>query len=33
MYIHLFLGVYGSCRYRYTGKNSEGNRFIRNKDL
>ena len=27
------LGIYGACRYRYTGKNSEGNRFIRNHDL
>jgi len=26
-------GIYGACRYRYTGKNSEGNRFIRNNDL
>jgi len=26
-------GIYGACRYRYTGKNSEGNRFIRNHDL
>lgn len=26
-------GAYGKCRYRYSGKNSEGNRFIHNKDL
>ncbi|XP_063237578.1 leucine-rich melanocyte differentiation-associated protein-like [Bacillus rossius redtenbacheri] len=26
-------GVYGKCRYRYSGKHSEGNRFIRNNDL
>ncbi|XP_046455986.1 leucine-rich melanocyte differentiation-associated protein-like [Daphnia pulex] len=29
----LHKGIYGACRYRYTGKNSEGNRFIRNHDL
>ncbi|XP_060526766.1 leucine-rich melanocyte differentiation-associated protein-like isoform X2 [Cylas formicarius] len=28
-----FKGVYGKCRYRYSGKQSEGNRFILNKDL
>ena len=27
------LGAYGKCRYRYSGKNSEGNRFISNNDL
>nr|CAD7574047.1 unnamed protein product [Timema californicum] len=27
------IGAYGKCRYRYSGKNSEGNRFIRNNDL
>ncbi|KAG8235222.1 hypothetical protein J437_LFUL015914 [Ladona fulva] len=26
-------GAYGKCRFRYSGKNSEGNRFIVNKDL
>ncbi|XP_043479604.1 leucine-rich melanocyte differentiation-associated protein-like isoform X1 [Leptopilina heterotoma] len=26
-------GAYGKCRYRYSGKNSEGNRFISNNDL
>ncbi|XP_018366038.1 PREDICTED: leucine-rich repeat-containing protein C10orf11-like isoform X2 [Trachymyrmex cornetzi] len=26
-------GVYGKCKYRYSGKNSEGNRFISNNDL
>lgn len=26
-------GIYGKCVYRYTGKHSEGNRFIRNNDL
>ncbi|XP_059470762.1 leucine-rich melanocyte differentiation-associated protein-like isoform X2 [Neocloeon triangulifer] len=26
-------GAYGKCRFRYTGKNSEGNRFIQNQDL
>ncbi|XP_008554381.1 leucine-rich melanocyte differentiation-associated protein [Microplitis demolitor] len=26
-------GAYGKCRYRYSGKNSEGNRFIINSDL
>ncbi|XP_043289023.1 leucine-rich melanocyte differentiation-associated protein-like [Venturia canescens] len=26
-------GAYGKCRYRYSGKNSEGNRFICNNDL
>ncbi|XP_065350327.1 leucine-rich melanocyte differentiation-associated protein-like [Cloeon dipterum] len=26
-------GAYGKCRFRYTGKNSEGNRFIKNQDL
>lgn len=26
-------GAYGRCRYRYSGKHSEGNRFIQNKDL
>ncbi|KAK4014667.1 leucine-rich melanocyte differentiation-associated protein isoform X1 [Daphnia magna] len=31
--IALHKGIYGACRYRYTGKNSEGNRFIRNHDL
>ncbi|XP_012269040.1 leucine-rich melanocyte differentiation-associated protein-like [Athalia rosae] len=25
--------AYGKCRYRYSGKNSEGNRFISNSDL
>ncbi|KAJ8664334.1 hypothetical protein QAD02_005996 [Eretmocerus hayati] len=25
--------AYGKCRYRYSGKNSEGNRFILNHDL
>ncbi|OXU25834.1 hypothetical protein TSAR_007022, partial [Trichomalopsis sarcophagae] len=25
--------AYGKCRYRYSGKNSEGNRFISNNDL
>ncbi|XP_076764049.1 leucine-rich melanocyte differentiation-associated protein isoform X1 [Xylocopa sonorina] len=26
-------GAFGKCRYRYSGKNSEGNRFISNNDL
>lgn len=26
-------GAYGKCRYKYSGKNSEGNRFILNNDL
>lgn len=26
-------GAYGKCKYRYSGKNSEGNRFISNNDL
>lgn len=26
-------GAYGKCKYRYSGKHSEGNRFIRNNDL
>ncbi|XP_013165220.1 PREDICTED: leucine-rich repeat-containing protein C10orf11-like isoform X1 [Papilio xuthus] len=26
-------GAYGKCRYKYTGKHSEGNRFILNSDL
>ncbi|XP_022247460.1 leucine-rich melanocyte differentiation-associated protein-like [Limulus polyphemus] len=26
-------GAYGVLRHRYTGKNSEGNRFIRNHEL
>ncbi|XP_066995681.1 leucine-rich melanocyte differentiation-associated protein [Anabrus simplex] len=26
-------GAYGKCRYRYSGKHSEGNRFILNNDL
>ncbi|XP_050685574.1 leucine-rich melanocyte differentiation-associated protein-like isoform X2 [Leptidea sinapis] len=26
-------GTYGKCRYKYTGKHSEGNRFILNSDL
>ncbi|KAJ8914997.1 hypothetical protein NQ315_002522 [Exocentrus adspersus] len=26
-------GAYGKCRYRYSGKQSEGNRFISNSDL
>lgn len=26
-------GAFGKCKYRYSGKNSEGNRFIFNKDL
>ncbi|XP_018567005.1 leucine-rich melanocyte differentiation-associated protein-like isoform X2 [Anoplophora glabripennis] len=26
-------GAYGKCRYRYSGKHSEGNRFIFNTDL
>ncbi|XP_021924365.1 leucine-rich melanocyte differentiation-associated protein-like isoform X2 [Zootermopsis nevadensis] len=26
-------GAYGKCRYRYSGKHSEGNRFIQNSDL
>lgn len=26
-------GAYGKCRYRYSGKHSEGNRFICNQDL
>ncbi|XP_018303222.1 leucine-rich repeat-containing protein C10orf11 isoform X2 [Mycetomoellerius zeteki] len=26
-------GIYGKCKYRYSGKNSEGNRFISNNDL
>ncbi|XP_076257677.1 leucine-rich melanocyte differentiation-associated protein-like isoform X2 [Rhynchophorus ferrugineus] len=28
-----YKGVYGRCRYRYSGKHSEGNRFICNNDL
>ncbi|CAH0558862.1 unnamed protein product [Brassicogethes aeneus] len=28
-----FKGVYGKCRFRYSGKHSEGNRFISNNDL
>lgn len=27
------LGAYGKCHHRYSGKNSEGNRFIMNNDL
>lgn len=26
-------GAYGKCRYKYSGKHSEGNRFISNSDL
>lgn len=26
-------GAYGKCRYKYSGKHSEGNRFIHNNDL
>jgi len=26
-------GAYAKCRYHYSGKHSEGNRFIRNSDL
>ncbi|KAL2726718.1 leucine-rich melanocyte differentiation-associated protein-like [Vespula squamosa] len=26
-------GAFGKCKYRYSGKHSEGNRFIFNKDL
>ncbi|XP_047984006.1 leucine-rich melanocyte differentiation-associated protein-like [Leguminivora glycinivorella] len=26
-------GAYGKCNYKYTGKHSEGNRFIMNSDL
>ncbi|XP_073942860.1 leucine-rich melanocyte differentiation-associated protein-like isoform X1 [Choristoneura fumiferana] len=26
-------GAYGKCNYKYTGKHSEGNRFIKNSDL
>lgn len=26
-------GVYKKCRYKYIGDQSEGNRFISNKDL
>ncbi|EEB20363.1 U2 small nuclear ribonucleoprotein A, putative [Pediculus humanus corporis] len=26
-------GAYGKCKYRYSGKHSEGNRFIQNNDL
>ncbi|XP_043252618.1 leucine-rich melanocyte differentiation-associated protein-like [Colletes gigas] len=26
-------GAFGRCKYRYSGKNSEGNRFISNNDL
>lgn len=29
----LFAGVLGKCRYVYYGKNSEGNRFIRDDQL
>lgn len=28
-----FVGVLGKCRYVYYGKNSEGNRFIRDDQL
>ncbi|ERL85461.1 leucine-rich melanocyte differentiation-associated protein isoform X2 [Dendroctonus ponderosae] len=28
-----YKGAYGKCRYRYSGKHSEGNRFISNNDL
>lgn len=28
-----YKGAYGRCRYRYSGKHSEGNRFICNNDL
>ncbi|XP_050295913.1 leucine-rich melanocyte differentiation-associated protein-like isoform X2 [Anthonomus grandis grandis] len=28
-----YKGAYGKCRYRYSGKHSEGNRFILNNDL
>lgn len=28
-----FSGSYGKCKYRYSGKHSEGNRFISNSDL
>ncbi|KAF7987718.1 hypothetical protein HCN44_003581 [Aphidius gifuensis] len=31
--LHDHKGAYGKCRYRYSGKNSEGNRFILNNDL
>jgi len=27
------IGIFGRCKYKYSGKHSEGNRFIRNKDL
>lgn len=28
-----FLAAFGKLKYRYTGKHSEGNRFIRNSQL
>ncbi|XP_019866304.1 leucine-rich melanocyte differentiation-associated protein isoform X2 [Aethina tumida] len=28
-----YKGSYGKCKYRYSGKHSEGNRFISNSDL
>ncbi|CAG9857446.1 unnamed protein product [Phyllotreta striolata] len=31
--VHDYKGSYGKCQYRYSGKHSEGNRFISNKDL
>ncbi|XP_076289286.1 leucine-rich melanocyte differentiation-associated protein [Lasioglossum baleicum] len=30
---HDHKGAFGKCKYRYSGKNSEGNRFISNNDL
>ncbi|KAK9685473.1 hypothetical protein QE152_g38015 [Popillia japonica] len=30
---HDHKGVYAKCKYRYSGKHSEGNRFISNNDL
>jgi len=30
---HAHQGVYGKCRFKYSGKHSEGNRFIRNHEL
>ncbi|GJQ81650.1 hypothetical protein Trydic_g8528 [Trypoxylus dichotomus] len=30
---HEHKGIYGKCKYKYSGKHSEGNRFICNNDL
>ena len=33
IYIFVFAAVFGSVKYVYHGKHSEGNRFIRNSQL